>query len=260
MAKLIVLFKELLYLQIFSLKLIILYLRQPHYQVMEIKHIATFRSPFCSKFGIPKQSGLVEELEGEIVFESAFRNPDYIRGIEGFDFLWLIWEFSANRHKANSPVVRPPVLGGNEKRGVFATRSPFRPNNIGLSSVRLKSVDWDNSSGPILHVTGADLMNGTPIFDIKPYVTYSDSHADAQSGFTNINLINKLTVVIPEAVAVLFSKQQLTALRKTLELDPRPHYHDNPDKIYGMPFLIYDIRFRVAEGTCYVLEAERLLL
>ena len=137
---------------------------------MEIKPIARFRSPFTSKFGIPKQAGLVEELEGQIVFEPEYRNPDALRGIEGFDYLWLIWEFSANKHQANSPVVRPPVLGGNEKMGVFATRSPFRPNNIGLSSVRLSRVEWDGTNGPIIHVKGADLMDGTPIYDIKPYV------------------------------------------------------------------------------------------
>lgn len=130
---------------------------------MEIKPIARFRSPFSSKFGIPKQAGLVAELEGQIVFEPEYRNPDFLRGMEGFDFLWLIWEFSANKHKANSPVVRPPVLGGNEKVGVFATRSPFRPNNIGLSSVKISRIEWETSKGPVIHVKGGDLMDGTPM-------------------------------------------------------------------------------------------------
>ena len=152
---------------------------------MEIKPIAYFRSPFSSKFGIPKQAGLVAELEGQIVFEPEFRNPDALRGMEGFDYLWLIWEFSANRHKAHSPVVRPPVLGGNEKVGVFATRSPFRPNNIGLSSVKISHIEWETPHGPVIHVKGADLMDKTPIFDIKPYVVYADSHPGARSGFVD---------------------------------------------------------------------------
>ena len=165
---------------------------------MEIKPIARFRSPFSSKFGIPKQAGLVAELEGQIVFEPEYRNPDFLRGMEGFDFLWLIWEFSANRHKANSPVVRPPVLGGNEKVGVFATRSPFRPNNIGLSSVRISRIEWETSKGPVVHVKGADLMDGTPIYDIKPYVVYADCHSDARSGFVDDRKWAKLDVEISE--------------------------------------------------------------
>ena len=171
---------------------------------MEIKPIARFRSPFTSKFGIPKQAGLVEELEGQIVFEPEYRNPDALRGIEGFDYLWLIWEFSANKHRANSPVVRPPVLGGNEKMGVFATRSPFRPNNIGLSSVRLSRVEWDGTNGPIIHVKGADLMDGTPIYDIKPYVVYADSHPDARSGFVDTRKWKRLEVVVPVGVGAHF--------------------------------------------------------
>ena len=158
---------------------------------MEIKPIARFHSPFTSKFGIPKQAGLVEELKGEIVFEPEYHNADFIRGIDGFDYLWLLWEFSANRHKANSPVVRPPVLGGNQKVGVFATRSPFRPNPIGLSSVRLVSVEWESAQGPVLHVAGADLMDGTPIYDIKPYIGYADCHEGVRSGFVDTNPIKR---------------------------------------------------------------------
>lgn len=225
---------------------------------MEIQPVAYFRSPFSSKFGIPKQSGLVEELKGEIHFAPSFRNADYIRGIEGFDFLWLIWEFSANRHSANSPVVRPPVLGGNEKVGVFATRSPFRPNNLGLSSVRLESVEWESADGPVLHVTGADLMDGTPIYDIKPYVEYADSHIGVRSGFVDTNPIMRLDVVIPDDVQRQFSEEDIAALMKTLALDPRPHYHSSEERIYGMPFNGKDVHFRVEGHTCYVVDVVKL--
>ena len=220
---------------------------------MELQPIAHFRSPFTSKFGIPKQSGLVEELRGEIVFEPAFRNADYLRGIEEFDYLWLIWEFSANPHKAVSPVVRPPVLGGNERVGVFATRSPFRPNPLGLSSVKIESVEWESARGPIIHVLGADLMDGTPIFDIKPYIVYADSHADARSGFVDKRQWPKLQVVLPDELHDVFSEEQLKALRHTLELDPRPHYQNDPQKVYGMPFEGRDIHFRVSDEVLTVL-------
>lgn len=218
---------------------------------MEIKPIAHFRSPFSSKFGIPKQAGLVTELEGQIVFEPECRNPDYLRGLEGFDFLWLIWEFSANKHKANSPVVRPPVLGGNEKVGVFATRSPFRPNNIGLSSVRISRIEWETSKGPVVHVKGADLMDNTPIYDIKPYVVYADCHPDARSGFVDERKWDRLEVDIPEAVQERLVKsglsiEKINILKEVLAQDPRPHYQKNPDKIYGMPYEGLDIHFKVA--------------
>lgn len=222
---------------------------------MDLQPIAHFRSPFTSKFGIPKQSGLVEELRGEIVFEPAFRNADYLRGIEEFDYLWLIWEFSANPHKAVSPVVRPPVLGGNERVGVFATRSPFRPNPLGLSSVKIESVEWESVRGPIIHVLGADLMDGTPIFDIKPYIVYADSHADARSGFVDKRQWPKLQVVLPDELHDVFSEEQLKALRHTLELDPRPHYQNDPQKVYGMPFEGRDIHFRVSDGVLTVLQS-----
>lgn len=224
---------------------------------MEIKVIAHFRSPFKSKFGIPKQAGLVADLEGEIVFEPENRNADALRGIEGFDFLWLIWEFSANKHAAKSPVVRPPVLGGNEKVGVFATRSPFRPNNIGLSSVRLSSVEWESSRGPVIHVKGADLMDGTPIYDIKPYVVYADCHPDARSGFVDERKWDKLRVEIPDTVKTYLLSQGLTdaklaVLVEVLAQDPRPHYQKNPDKVYGMPYEGLDVHFRVKEGVLTV--------
>lgn len=224
---------------------------------MEIKPIARFRSPFTSKFGIPKQAGLVEELEGQIVFEPEYRNPDALRGIEGFDYLWLIWEFSANKHQANSPVVRPPVLGGNEKMGVFATRSPFRPNNIGLSSVRLSRVEWDGANGPVIHVKGADLMDGTPIYDIKPYVVYADSHPDARSGFVDTRKWKRLEVVVPEDVAAHLKQQGLTSgkievLKEVLAHDPRPHYQKDPHKVYGMPYEGLDVHFVVSDTTLTV--------
>ena len=221
---------------------------------MEIKPIARFRSPFSSKFGIPKQAGLVAELEGQIVFEPEYRNPDFLRGMEGFDFLWLIWEFSANRHKANSPVVRPPVLGGNEKVGVFATRSPFRPNNIGLSSVRISRIEWETSKGPVVHVKGADLMDGTPIYDIKPYVVYADCHPDARCGFVDDRKWAKLDVEISEEMNEYLKEQGLTdgkieILKEVLAQDPRPHYQKDPHKVYGMPYEGMDIHFSVSDHT-----------
>lgn len=221
---------------------------------MDIFPIAHFRSPFTSKFGIPKQSGLVEELRGSIVFEPKYRNIDYIRGLEDFDFLWLIWEFSANPHRAVSPVVRPPVLGGNERVGVFATRSPFRPNPLGLSSVKIDHVEMSDSLGPVIHVLGADLMDGTPIFDIKPYIAYTDSHVGVRSGFVDQRKWPKLSVVIPPSLEAFLSKEQMEALRHTLELDPRPHYQNDPQKVYGMPFEGRDIHFLVNDGVLTVLD------
>lgn len=224
---------------------------------MEIKPIARFRSPFSSKFGIPKQAGLVAELEGQIVFEPEYRNPDFLRGMDGFDFLWLIWEFSANKHKANSPVVRPPVLGGNEKVGVFATRSPFRPNNIGLSSVKISRIEWETSKGPVIHVKGGDLMDGTPIYDIKPYVVYADSHPDARSGFVDDRKWEKLDVEISGEVREYLIRQGLNdekieILKEVLAQDPRPHYQKDPHKVYGMPYEGLDIHFSVCEKTLTV--------
>ena len=204
---------------------------------MNIEPIAYFHSPFHSKFGIPKQSGLVEELEGSIVFCPEYRNADALRGLDEFDYLWLIWGFSANKHAATSLVVRPPLLGGNEKMGVFATRSPFRPNALGLSSVRISRIETDTTRGPVITVVGADLMDGTPIYDIKPYIPYADSHPEAKGGFTDTHAICRLTVVIPDCFHHLFSQSQLQALYKVLELDPRPHYHKSGQKEYGMPYM-----------------------
>ena len=220
---------------------------------MNIHPIAYFHSPFSSKFGIPKQSGLVEELEGRIVFAPEYRSADYIRGLQGFDYIWLIWEFSDNRHPSKSPVVRPPVLGGNERVGVFATRSPFRPNALGLSSVRIQRIELDSTSGPVIHVLGADLMDGTPIYDIKPYIVYADCHPDARSGFVDSRSWPKLDVVIPEDIAKNYQPERLSVLRKILELDPRPHYQNDPQRIYGMPFDGTDVRFFVENGVLTVI-------
>lgn len=220
---------------------------------MELKPIAHFHSPFTSKFGIPKQSGLVAQLRGEIVLERDYRDKDALCGIEEFDYLWLIWGFSANRHAATSPTVRPPLLGGNERVGVFATRSPFRPNAIGLSSVRLDHVEWDTPRGPVIHVLGADLMQGTPIYDIKPYVVYADCHPEARSGFVDKHPIHRLQVVIAQEVAAQLSATQLEALRGALALDPRPHYQHDASKVYGMPFAGLDVHFKVDGDTLTVL-------
>ena len=220
---------------------------------MNIHPIAYFHSPFSSKFGIPKQSGLVEELEGRIVFAPEYRNADYIRGLQGFDYIWLIWEFSDNRHPSKSPVVRPPVLGGNERVGVFATRSPFRPNALGLSSVRIQRIELDSASGPVIHVLGADLMDGTPIYDIKPYIVYADCHPEARCGFVDSRSWPKLEVVVPEEIAKNYQPERLSVLRKILELDPRPHYQNDPQRIYGMPFDGTDVRFFVENGVLTVI-------
>jgi len=222
---------------------------------MEIRPIARFRSPLTSKFGVPKQSSLVEELEGEVVFEPEFQQADALRGLEQFEFIWLIWGFSENKHQATSPVVRPPLLGGNEKMGVFATRSPYRPNAIGLSSVRLLEVD---SNQMTLRVQGADLMNGTPIYDIKPYLAYADAHPDARQGFVDSHTLSRLAVEFPEDLAANFTPQQCSALKKILSLDPRPHYHTDAQRVYGMPFAGFDVRFRVANGICQVIEVAKV--
>ena len=221
---------------------------------MEIQPIAFFRSPFRSKFGVPKQSGLVADLEGCIVFEPAYRSTDALRGLEGFDFLWLVWGFSANPHAANSLVVRPPLLGGNEKMGVFATRSPFRPNPLGLSSVRIARIEKHPTQGPVIHVLGADLMDGTPIYDIKPYIPYTDCHPEARGGFTDTHAIKRLQVVMPAEVTRCLTKKEVEMLEGILALDPRPHYHQDATKVYGMPFEAYDIRFRVEGEVLRVVE------
>lgn len=228
---------------------------------MKIEPIAYFRSQFPTKFGIPRQSGIVEELRGRIVFEPQYRSTDALRGLDGFDYLWLIWGFSANEGRGKSgwhPTVRPPLLGGNKAVGVFATRSPFRPNPLGLSSVKIDSIVEREGEGMVINVLGADLMDGTPIYDIKPYVAYADSHPDVRSGFVDNNIWSVLKVDFPSELSRCFQADELQALIKTLSLDPRPQYHDNPEKEYGMPFAGYDVRFKVDGDTLTVTDLVRL--
>lgn len=229
---------------------------------MKIAPIAHFRSAFPTKFGVPRQSGIIDELRGCIVFEPTYRNADALRGLEGFDYLWIIWEFSANKTQQErgasswQPTVRPPLLGGNTQMGVFATRSPYRPNPIGLSSVRIERIEMTMKEGPVIHVFGADLMDGTPIYDIKPYVTYADSHPGARSGFVDERRWQELKVVFPEQLQKHFTQESLAALIRVLALDPRPQYQDIPEKIYGMPYEEYDIRFQVADEVLTVIEVK----
>ena len=252
---------------------------------MEITPIAYFHSPLTSKFGIPRQSGLSPTLAGTIVFTPEYRHPDAIRGLDGFDYLWLIWQFSANSPQSlrstqsgaslakNSSIsqslnlsisqsprltVRPPRLGGNERIGVFASRSPFRPNNLGLSCVRIERIEITDNQGPVIHVLGADLMDGTPIYDVKPYVAYADAHPDARSGFVDSRQWQPLSVDIPDTLQHHFTGQHLDALREVLAQDPRPPFHHDPERVYGMPFGGCDVRFRVSDGVVYVVEVKKL--
>ncbi len=212
--------------------------------------IATFHSPFSTKFGIPRQSGVVGNLCGTIVLEKEYRTADAVRGMEDFDYLWLIWGFSANKHTAKGVTVRPPRLGGNIQLGVFATRSPFRPNPIGLSSVRISHIDYDCSDAPVIHVLGADLMDGTPIYDIKPYLPYTDAHPKARGGFADVTQWQPLEVNVPEELKGQVPEQLLHILAQ----DPRPQYHDDPCRVYGMPFDGMDVRFRVDGKILTVVE------
>jgi tRNA-Thr(GGU) m(6)t(6)A37 methyltransferase TsaA len=218
---------------------------------MDTKPIAYFHSPFGSKFGIPRQSGLVPETEGTIVFTPEFRNPDALKGLEGFDYIWLLWEFSERKWQ---PTVRPPRLGGNKTMGVFATRSPFRPNPIGLSSVKITGIKKENGKGTVIHTTGADLMNGTPILDIKPYVAYTDSHPSALGGFAGQIPGKELEVDVPENLETIFPPEIIKTLKDTLALDPRPRYQKDPARIYGMSFYGYDVKFTVSGNKLYIRE------
>ncbi|MCI7612514.1 MAG: tRNA (N6-threonylcarbamoyladenosine(37)-N6)-methyltransferase TrmO [Selenomonadaceae bacterium] len=223
-------------------------------QAIAMKIIARIRNDFPSKFGIPRQSGVVRELQGRIVFEPEYRNPDALRGLEGFDYLWLIWQFSEAVRDRWSPTVRPPILGGNTRMGVFATRSPFRPNAIGLSSVRLEGVELHTPDGPVLHISGADLMDGTPIFDIKPYLAYADSHPEAAQGFRGDGWKRQLQVEIPDNLLERVPEGKRAGLLGVLSNDPRPTYHKDEARIYGMPFGSQEIRFRVAQDRLLVVD------
>ena len=220
----------------------------------QMKIIARIHTDFKSKFGIPRQSGVVEELEGEIVFEPQFRSADAVRGLDEWSHIWLIWQFSENLRSDWSPTVRPPRLGGNTHVGVFATRSPFRPNAIGLSAVKLKSIELDEERGPILHVSGADLMDGTPIFDIKPYLPYADIIPQATGGFTDKTEFKTIDVVIPDEIENKIPSGKINALRGVLQNDPRPHYHNDPERIYGFEFAGMEIHFMVCENTLTVID------
>ena len=222
---------------------------------MEVKPIAHIETDFPSKFGVPRQSGLVKGLKGRIVFEPEYRDPEALRGLEGFSHIWLLWDFSEARRDGESwrPTVRPPRLGGNRRMGVFATRSPFRPNNIGLSSVRILGIDLHTSQGPVIEVEGADLMDGTPIFDIKPYLPFTDSHPDALAGFTEETADNQISAVhFSSEVLSAFDEERLKALRDILLSDPRPHYHDDSERIYAMEFAGKEVKFRVEEDRMEV--------
>ena len=220
-----------------------------------IRPIARMKSDFPTKFGIPRQSGLVEELRSTIVFEPEFRNADTLRGIEGFSHLWLIWHFSEAVRDSWSPTVRPPRLGGNTRMGVFATRSPFRPNNLGLSCVKLLGVEQTNE-GAVLHVAGADLMDGTPIFDIKPYIPYSDSHPHALGGFTDTAGDFLLEVDFPANLLAVLPEDKRESARAVLSHDPRPSYQHKPGRVYGLVFAGFDIRFTVENDTLTVINVQ----
>ena len=221
---------------------------------VSIRVIARMKSDFPTKFGIPRQSGLVEDLHSTIIFEPEFRNPDALRGIEEFSHIWLIWQFSEAVRQEWSPTVRPPRLGGNVRMGVFATRSPFRPNNLGLSSVKLLGVEQTKEYGTVLHVAGADLMDGTPIFDIKPYIPYGDSHPEATGGFTDQAKDFILNVQFPQHLLELIPQEKQAAAIGVLSHDPRPSYQKQADRVYGLNFAGFDIRFQVSDNTLTVLE------
>ena len=218
---------------------------------MNIEPIAFFESPFTSKFGIPRQSGIACEVPGRIVLTGKYRQAESLRGLEDYDYLWMIWGFSEHVDAEKHATVRPPILGGNERRGVWATRSPFRPNNLGLSSVRIVKVHADSCT---IDVQGADLMDGTPIYDIKPYLPYVDSHPEAKGGITESHQWNEVAVEIPEGIVKCLGDQNTAVLRKVLALDPRPHYHHDDEREYGMSFQQWNVRFRVEQNVLKVVD------
>ena len=225
---------------------------------IEIHPIAHMKSDFPTKFGIPRQSGLVSELRSTIVFEPEYRNADALRGMEGFSHLWLIWQFSEAVRSDWSPTVRPPRLGGNTRMGVFATRSPFRPNHLGLSCVELLGIEQTPEYGTVIHVGGADLMNGTPIIDIKPYIPYSDARPDALGGFTDTACDFLLTVNFPAELLQKLPKSKQDAVVRVLSHDPRPSYQHQAGRVYGLTFAGFDIRFQVEENVLTVIDVQQL--
>lgn len=223
----------------------------------DITPIARIETPFAEKFGVPRQSG-VADCPGRVVLEPAYRDPAALRGLEDFSHIWLIWQFDRALRQGWSPTVRPPRLGGNTRMGVFATRSPFRPNGLGLSSVALERIEWDTPEGPVLHVRGADLVSGTPIFDIKPYLAYTDSHPEASGGFTAGLDGAQLTVVFPQELLETIPEAERQGLLDLLANDPRPRYQEDPQRVYGMAYGGRNIRFRVDGGVLTVLAAEEV--
>ncbi len=217
-----------------------------------MKIIAHIHNVFSTKFGLPRQSGLVSELRSTIVFEPAYRNPEALRGLDGYSHLWLLWQFHKAEREDWSPTVRPPRLGGNTRMGVFATRSPFRPNPIGLSCVRLESIEHTTNQGTVLHVSGADLMDGTPIYDIKPYLPYVDSIPDARGGFAAEHENDHVDVVFPEEWLELIPPDHREGLKGVLRQDPRPAYQNDPERVYGFSYAGLDIRFKVCDGVLTV--------
>lgn len=225
---------------------------------ISVHPIAKMRSDFPTKFGIPRQSGLAENLRSTIVFEPEYRNADALRGLKDFSHLWIIWQFSEVVRKEWTPTVRPPRLGGNTRMGVFATRSPFRPNSLGLSCVKLIGLEQTADQGTVIHVAGADLMDGTPILDIKPYIPYCDAHPDALGGFTTNADDYLLIVKFPPELLDLLPQDKREAALEVLSHDPRPSYQADPERIYGLSFAGFDIRFTVENETLYVKEVNRL--
>lgn len=223
-----------------------------------IKIIAHIYNDFTTKFGIPRQSGIVKSVLSRIVFEPEYRNADALRGLEDFSHLWLVWKFSEAVRDDWSPMVRPPRLGGNTKKGVFSTRSPFRPNPIGLSAVKIENIDLNTSQGPVIVVSGADLMNGTPIYDIKPYIPYTDAISDAKGGFANRPAEYLLEVIIPNELKSQLPEGDQETIIDLLAHDPRPSYQNDSERIYGMTYGKHDIRFRVVENTLTVVEIIKL--
>ena len=232
-------------------------MNQKSNEAMTLKVIAHIRTAFPTKFGIPRQSGLVDSLRGEIIFTPEYRSADAVRGLEDFSHILLVWQFSGAVRDTWSPTVRPPRLGGNTRMGVFATRSPFRPNPLGLSSVKLEGIEMRPEVGPVLLVRGADLMDGTPIYDIKPYIPYADCHPDAAAGFTAQTQFHHVEVVCPEEVWAQVPAAERDGLRGVLENDPRPSYQHDPERVYGMEFAGLEVHFKVDGDTLTVTDISR---
>lgn len=223
-----------------------------------MKIIARISTDLPSKFGLPRQSGLVDGIVGRIVFEREYRNPEAFRGLEDFSHIWLLWQFSEALRDGWSPTVRPPMLGGNKRVGVFATRSPFRPNSIGLSSVKLEKIEYTADEGPVLYVSGCDLMDGTPIYDIKPYLAYTDSHPDAVGGFTQSLPERSLNVNVSDELLSRVPAEKRSTLTAILAQDPRPSYQNDGERIYGFGFAGFEVRFFVCDGILTVVSIEAI--